>query len=50
MAATNYVGMQLNDRPEFANKPKPLTFLRDRHRQNGRRCDERKEFRVGDHY
>jgi CBS domain-containing protein len=26
MAASNYVGMQLKDRPEFANKPKPLTF------------------------
>ncbi len=29
MAASNYVGMQLKDRPEFSNKPKPLTFKED---------------------
>ena len=26
MAAKNHVGMQLKDRPEFANKPRPLAF------------------------
>jgi CBS domain-containing protein len=29
MAASNYVGMQLKDRPEFSNKPQPLTFAED---------------------
>ncbi|MEM6341444.1 MAG: CBS domain-containing protein [Pseudomonadota bacterium] len=29
MATSNYVGMQLRDRPEFTNKPKPLTFPPD---------------------
>ncbi len=26
MAASDHVGMQLRDRPEYASKPKPLTF------------------------
>ncbi|APX11326.1 CBS domain-containing protein [Tateyamaria omphalii] len=29
MATSNRVGMQLRDRPEYANKPKPLTFSPD---------------------
>lgn len=29
MAAKNHTGMQLKDRPEFGNKPKPLTFTTD---------------------
>ncbi|QUJ77542.1 CBS domain-containing protein [Sulfitobacter albidus] len=29
MAPKNHPGMQLKDRPEFANKPKPLSFTAD---------------------
>ncbi|MEQ6248206.1 CBS domain-containing protein [Sulfitobacter sp. HNIBRBA3233] len=29
MAAKNHAGMQLRDRPEFSNKPKPLTFRKE---------------------
>ena len=29
MAAKDHAGMQLKDRPEFSNKPKPLTVTRD---------------------